>query len=203
MGGGGKAAGCWHQKASLMEKLPRVITWRFDLKSPNHMWDLQITCGSTPCVQPLRDDLVMLAAQANFRQASRQTQNTLAPETIKHEPPPVSMQLVIPAGKACRAFRRYAAGSHEPIAQESTPDLGTREKLNTQAPNSVRVLRFWVLVNQTSLYGGSRCGTFCYLRGAAPGRSYPPKNNPLYGANPSTLERERARSHKNGETTSD
>jgi len=53
--------------------------------------------GSTPCVQPLRDDLVMLAAQANCRQASHQTHGPPAPETIKHDPPPVSMQTVLPA----------------------------------------------------------------------------------------------------------
>ena len=60
-----KVAVCWYQKASLMKKLPLVM-WRSDLESPDHVRDLQITCGSTPCVQALRDDLVMLAAHANF-----------------------------------------------------------------------------------------------------------------------------------------
>ena len=66
-----------------------------------------VTCkGSTPCVQPLGDDLAMLASQANCRHASHQTHGTPAPETIKHATPPVSMQAVVPAGKAHPGSRR-------------------------------------------------------------------------------------------------
>jgi len=81
-----------------------------------------------PCVQPLRDDLVMLAAQANCTWVDHQFDHqcwlrsrTADKPHIKRtprllpkpssEPPFVSKQPVIPAGKAHPASRRCASPS--------------------------------------------------------------------------------------------